>query len=159
MMSDDRKRQPDDPEDDTFADALDDLFGHEEQETRTVSPVSANPNSNPAPQRQARQESYTSPVSQANPEPGRRPESEHNANPLPSYSQTQTSAPQQVAGRSIARVAGIGCAAVVGITVLCLIILMIIGLVAGDGTDGSTGMNSVNVVMLGASVSVGGYAF
>jgi hypothetical protein len=118
-MSDDPRRHADQPDDDDFTEALDDLFGSQDTAANT----------NPAPPRQERQASYTPPVSQPNPSPGKRPVSEHNANPAPSYPVTPANAANETApGRSMVRILGYGCLAIVVVTGICMAILLFIGM-------------------------------
>ena len=128
-MSDDPRRHASQPDDEDFTDALDDLFGSQETAANT----------NPAPPRQERQAAYRPPVSQPNPSPGKRPVSEHNANPAPSYPVRPANAANEPApGRSIARILGFGCLAIVAVTGICMAVLLVIGMAAGNSSASSS---------------------
>jgi hypothetical protein len=142
-MSDDPRRRSRQPDDGDFTDALDDLFGSEQTPANT----------NPAPPRQERQAPYSPPVSQPNPSPGKRPVSEHNANPAPSYpARPANTANDPAPGRSVARILGFGCLAIVVVTGICMAVLLVIGMAAGGSSASpAEGVVSTEEVVLASS--------
>ena len=143
MRDDERSTGPDHPEEEEerFDDALDDLFGPDEDDNVT----------RPRPSEQRPQ-----PPGGSSPPPrAYEPDPEHheadarhvfgpdNAPPPPSYdtfdvtpepAPEQTSIPVSTArqGRNWRRIACFGCLVLVGVPALCLLALIVIGLVAGD---------------------------
>lgn len=110
-MNDDRRAQPNEPAKDPFTEALDDLFGPAEQ------PEPDEPAQEPA-------ATYVPPE----PEPAPR---------LPAYPAVSdpTQVPQARPRRSLGRVIIIGCAGLVGLSIACSAVLVVIGLIFGDEED------------------------
>jgi hypothetical protein len=122
-VGEDEKRQSRPPHNDSFAGALDDLFGSDDPDPLPVAdPI------------QERDPAYPSNTPQQRPDVA----ASHRAQqPQPQpHSGEPTAAPPR--GRSAGRIAAIGCAALLGISVACFTVLMIIGLLVGDNTSASS---------------------
>lgn len=113
-MSGDRTTRPNQPDDDSFSDALDDMFGSSPAADENGSDQS--PGAEPEHTSTHTPAQYTQPVA-----------------PLPSEPTSPQAPPQaQPQGRSFVRVLAMGCAGALALIVICFIILVIIGAVAGD---------------------------
>lgn len=123
-MGDDIPRRGNDQDDESFADALDDMFGP----PATEQPI----NTEPAPSQDAP------------------PPEQITSYPHPPESAPVSQPPPQADGaqRPLARWFGIGCAGVLIFLCVCMIILGIIG--ALTDSDSASGLRPITVVMLAA---------
>lgn len=113
----DGQQSPAEPtNDEKFAQALDNIFGAE-----TAAPL---------------------PVVEPAPEPPQQFEPVLSATPLAPPLPATPASGQSSQPRSLTRKLGIGCAVVVGLSVICVAALIVIGLAAGDDNDGSASVAS-----------------